>query len=75
MQHVQFPDGGYVLHKITGDFSGRVSAWFDKTGNLVDAEQLLPSGKSRPLRKAGPLWSYVSAVGYNLRPVSARVNS
>jgi hypothetical protein len=48
--------GNFALHKITGDFSGRCSAWFKKDGEIIDAEQILPNGTSRNVIKYGPIW-------------------
>lgn len=48
---------------ITGDYAGRVSAWYDKEGNLIDCEQILNSGASRPIKRNGPLWRYVAKYG------------
>lgn len=46
IQHNAFSNGGYVLHKVEiGD--GKYSAWFDKDGNLLDAERIMPNGQSR----------------------------
>jgi hypothetical protein len=68
MQVSRFPDGGYVVHGITGSFKGRVSAWFGPTGTLLDAEQKIlgvhscTSG-SRPVRVDGPIWEHCKHVG------------
>jgi hypothetical protein len=54
-----FSTGGFVVHGITGAFSGRVSAWFDANGNPLDAEQIIQrNGRpiSRPVRRDGPMW-------------------
>lgn len=59
-----FPDGGYVIHKITGDFKGRCSAWFANTGRLVDATQTSDfSGVDRPIKRNGPIWKRCQEVG------------
>lgn len=62
IQCVRFSDGGYVLHKITGAFSGRVSAWFDKTGHLITCEQLIGE-RSRPVKTDAAIWQYVQHIG------------
>jgi hypothetical protein len=46
-QFVRFNDGGFVLHKCLGK---RLSAWYDKTGELTDHELIDSLGRSR---KAG----------------------
>ncbi len=60
-----FPCGGYCLHKITGDFSGHVSAWFKPDGSILDAEHFGGEGDSlvRRVKKGGPIWNAVAAVG------------
>jgi hypothetical protein len=60
MQNNKFSTGGGVIHGITGDFKGKVSAWYDEAGKLEDAEQILPNYKTRPVLKNGPLWNYVA---------------
>ena len=53
-----FPStGGFVVHRITGNFKGRISAWFSRDGTLLDAEQYRGTG-AYPVRKGGPLWNY-----------------
>lgn len=64
MQIARFTNGGYVIHKITGPFKGTVSAWFDREGKLLDAEQIpQPFGNSRPVKRGGPIWYLASAIG------------
>jgi hypothetical protein len=64
MQVARFTNGGYVVHKITGNFVGRMSAWFDKDGKILDAEQILaPFGSSRPVKRDGPMWKLAQEVG------------
>jgi hypothetical protein len=60
-----FSPGGFVLHKITGDFSGKCSAWFDKDGNIEEAEQIIPTkgGITRPVKKNGPIWEICASFG------------
>lgn len=38
MQKKTFPDGGFVLHKVTGNFKGHASVWYAKDGLPIDAE-------------------------------------
>jgi hypothetical protein len=70
MQHMRFTNGGFCLHKITGDFTGKVSAWFDRNGTLLDAEQITrPFESSRPLKRDGPMWRYVAHIGQRLKNI------
>ena len=62
IQVKRFSTGGYVVHKITGNYKGRVSAWFDKDGNLLEAEQII-ARRVRPVRRGGPMWMYTKNVG------------
>lgn len=74
MQVSYFHNGGYVVHKITGSFEGRVSAWFDAGGNMLDAEQLIGWGPdaSREVKRDGPIWRHAQYMGrvYANRAVS-----
>jgi hypothetical protein len=65
IQPAYFSTGGFVLHKITGDFSGRCSAWFDKEGNIEEVEQIIPlaGGITKPVKKGGSIWEYCAGVG------------
>lgn len=64
MQHMRFFNGGFVLHKITGNWKGNVSAWFDRDGKLLDAEQILiPFSSSRPIKRDGPMWCELVRLG------------
>lgn len=68
-QIIKFSDSS-VVHRITGNFKGKVSAWFTDGGILFDAEQILPNGQSRPVKVGGPIWRYVEREGFrklNLR--------
>lgn len=63
IQKADFPDGGFVLHKIPAG-SGRMSAWYDKDGRLLDAEYLTDSRRgSRPVKRGGPLWAEAETYG------------
>ena len=43
MQKQIFNTGGFVLHGLTGIVhNARISAWFDESGELLDAELLTP---------------------------------
>lgn len=54
MMKMDFPDGGYVLHKFQG-----CSAWFDPHGVLIDAERTTMRAGKRVMvqvRVDGPQW-------------------
>lgn len=73
IQHSTFPDGGFVLHKITFvSENGRFSAWFAKDGTVLDSEQITTRGNgimaqtvSRPVKKDGPIWRMIRTVGHS----------
>lgn len=44
IQKQTFSTGGFVLHRIPYN-GGKLSAWFDADGKLIDAEYFLRSGK------------------------------
>jgi hypothetical protein len=67
MQKATFDGGGYVLHKITGSFSGRASAWFDAYGKMLDAEQITPRGSVRTLKRNSPMWKELALRGKDWR--------
>jgi hypothetical protein len=39
MQHSEFSNGGFVLHRIAprGRGEGKISAWFNRAGELLDS--------------------------------------
>jgi len=66
MQISRFPDGGFAIHKIpTRAGASRLSAWYDKTGSLLDCESINVLGNSyRPARsdiehckRLGPIYA------------------
>lgn len=63
MQLKRFDDGGFVLHKITGLCSGRISAWFDHSGTLLDCEQITDRNIVRSIKKNGPIWRQLERIG------------
>ena len=72
MQLCRFTQGGFCLHKITGDWKGTASAWFDKDGALLDSEQITePFWSSRPVKRGGPMWQEIQRIGtrYKHTPV------
>jgi len=62
VQRQEFHDGGYVLHKLTGNFDGRASAWYDRNGVMLDAE-VRRGGGTYPVRKNGPIWNELARAG------------
>ncbi len=65
IQVCRFPCGGYCLHKVTGEFSGRVSAWFNPQGDLIEAEQYFGVGGrlARRVEKGCHIWRTVALIG------------
>jgi len=65
MQVKRFTDGGFVAHKA---IDGKVSAWFDAAGKLLDCERINGAGQSRKPNKAtreylagiGQAWSIIA---------------
>ena len=45
MQVQQFSNGGYVIHRITHQGQAKISAWFDRDGNLLDIEKFDKNGR------------------------------
>ena len=69
IQHSTFPDGGFVLHKVTFPmFAGRFSAWFDRSGKLLDAEAISDRNRCTQVKRDGVKWGYLSAVGKRYVP-------
>ncbi len=62
IQQTFFIGGDFVLHKITGNFEGRVSAWYEKDGKLMDAE-VIRGNKSYPVKRNGPIWDLCISKG------------
>ena len=54
---------GFVMHKLTGYWKGRVSAWFDQNGVLLDAEHIpnIYGFTSRPVKRGGPMWKAIES--------------
>jgi len=64
IQKHYFYNHGFVIHKITGDFSGKISAWFGPSGELLNCEQILPHKQiSRPVKINGPIWKEIAKLG------------
>lgn len=66
IQVCRFPQGGFVLHKITGSFKGTVSAWFEPDGTMTSGEQLYWNGTrsaARDVKQGGPIWNEIAPLG------------
>lgn len=63
MQLMRFSNGGYVIHRLTGSWNGRISAWFDAKGRLLDCERIDGANRSQPVKRDGPIWQHVASVG------------
>lgn len=65
VQVVRFQNGGFVLHRITGAFTGFVSMWFNSDGQPIDAERFDGKGVGRsfPVKVGGPIWEACRMVG------------
>jgi hypothetical protein len=68
----KFTQGGFVLHKITGNFKGNVSAWYDRNGTPIDAIiTSRPFGGSRQVKRGGPIWNQVKVMGNRYKSIPA----
>ncbi len=57
-------DGSGSIHKITGNFKGKVSAYYGAGGKLVDAEIIRFINVSpRPVKIGGPIWKLCESHG------------
>ena len=63
----RFLGGGFVAHKISGIWQGKVSAWFNTDGVLTMAEQILPNGRIRSVKRYGPMWITIQSRSETLR--------
>ena len=66
IQHKQYEgSSSYVLHKVTGPYSGHCSAYYNGDGTLKDAEQIIGRWRmiSRPVKVGGSMWKYLESVG------------
>lgn len=67
MQLSVFHTGGFVAHKVTvGRCKRHVSAWFDASGRLLDAEYVDPCGRTRPVLRGRAVWKLVTKLGPRL---------
>jgi hypothetical protein len=58
-----FSRGGFALHKITGKFSGKCSAWFSPDGKLEDCEWIRRDGVYRSIPPHTPMFRYLESLG------------
>jgi hypothetical protein len=64
MKKTSFECGGFVLHRITGDFKGRCSAWYDKEGNLLDCCIIRPKElEGRTVKHGGKIHQRLIMLG------------
>lgn len=62
MQVATYTTGGFAVHKITGDFEGNASGYFDENGKLSDAE-FIRGNNSFPVKRDGPAWDWIEKEG------------
>lgn len=72
MQVKYFENGGFVVHKIDASRDHRISAWFDASGEPIDAERLI-GNRSYHISRTGPTWDRCRDVGrmFARKPVTA----
>ena len=58
-----FSPGSFVLHKITGKFSGKCSAWFDSEGKMTDCELIRKDGTRRLIPLGTPIYRFLESLG------------
>jgi hypothetical protein len=65
IQKAQFSTGGFVIHKIRplSGKPGRISAWFDLAGGLIDVEYVNIAGRATVVKPGGKLWNHIAALG------------
>lgn len=72
MQIKRFTNGGYVIHKMLLQHGkGWFSAWYDKDGVLLDAEQFFDHERTRSVKRPGPAWNTLAAIGKRFAQVPA----
>lgn len=54
--------GGFAVHRITGDFEGKASAYFNADGIMMEAE-FIRGNNSYPVKFAGPAWQDIYKKG------------
>lgn len=58
-----FPDGGFVLHKITHLSKSKISAWYHSDGGLHTAELINRKDRVQRVKLHGPLWKKLEMLG------------
>jgi hypothetical protein len=58
-----FEPQSFALHKITGKFKGKCSAWYSSHGELTDCEWIRPDGQTRVIPPHKPMWNYLKSLG------------
>lgn len=58
-----FSPGTFVLHKITGKFSGKCSAWYDSEGKMTDCEWIRKDGRVCLIPPHKPMHRYLESLG------------
>ena len=60
----RFSDGGFVLHRITDpQMAGRMSAWYDAQGNVLDAEAYDKLNRAHPVKANSFAWGVAQKYG------------
>lgn len=58
-----FKQGSFVLHKITGNFTGHCSAWYAPDGTLEDCEWIRRDGRVCLIPRYKPMWCELERIG------------
>ena len=58
-----FPNGGFVLHKITHLSKGKISAWYRPDGSLYDCHLIDSMNRTQGIVINGPLWKKLAKLG------------
>ena len=58
-----FSPGSFALHKITGKFSGKCSAWFTSEGKMYDCEWIRKDGVHRRIPIGTPMYRLLESLG------------
>lgn len=75
MQKHTFPNGGFVLHKLSVIKNARVSAWYTAQGALIDAEYTIgQTTRPIPARMTGVV-SALQRMGSIHKPGSANTSA
>jgi hypothetical protein len=70
MQLMIFSTGGFVLHKVY--INGvKHSAWYNDAADLIDAAYYPRSGGEYSLKRNGPRWRQLAAIGKVNKPTRA----